>query len=220
LVVTTSIKLSGDLLEPHFGDETIGFPGVYGYVVVPNGRQKVEVTFSDQGNSPATYSKLKICHQAHDWACCQVPVSNGLESKFLIGPGYKSFKSFGDLTYKDFDNVSAIIATLTDMESGFGLPGGAFVMGLPGAALVMRFGEVKRNAGSIRHLHCNIMVPDATKRVQATLAKDAGKVAEKLQVLHVWEKMRLIIESHPGLTKQEVIQDLTQEERDIIKNRE
>ncbi|MDB5264913.1 MAG: Histidine triad domain protein [Parcubacteria group bacterium] len=33
---------------------------------------------------------------------------------------------------------------------------------LPGGALVMRFGEVSHNAGTLRHLHAHIQVPDGT----------------------------------------------------------
>jgi len=61
---------------------------------------------------------------------------------------------------------------------------------LPGGCVAMRFGDPALNAGSIRHLHCNIIVPDGTGNVKVTLAKDAEKQAENIDRVRVFEKLR------------------------------
>ena len=61
---------------------------------------------------------------------------------------------------------------------------------LQGGAIVMRFGDASLNAGSIRHLHANIMVPDKKGRVEVTLAKSPEEVEEKWRMVAVFEKMR------------------------------
>jgi len=60
----------------------------------------------------------------------------------------------------------------------------------PGGALAIRFGNPRFNAGSIRHLHFNIQVPDGSGRVQITLAKEPEEILAKNQILRVFEKMR------------------------------
>lgn len=43
---------------------------------------------------------------------------------------------------------------------------------LPGGGIVMRFGDPDYNAGTVRHLHVHIQVPDLTGLAKATFAKD------------------------------------------------
>lgn len=49
---------------------------------------------------------------------------------------------------------------------------------VPGGGFAMRFGDASYNAGSLGHLHGNIMVPDRTGNVKITLAKDPKKQLE------------------------------------------
>ena len=62
---------------------------------------------------------------------------------------------------------------------------------LPGGAIVMRFGDPRRNASSLRHLHGNIQIPNGRGRVQAVFAKSPEDIAKKHLVLQVFEKMFL-----------------------------
>jgi len=54
----------------------------------------------------------------------------------------------------------------------------------------MRIGDPTYNAGSVRHIHANILVPDGTGRVRVTLAKEKEATASKMQILRVFELMR------------------------------
>jgi len=48
---------------------------------------------------------------------------------------------------------------------------------IPGGGLVMRFGDLTYNAGTVAHLHVHIQVPDLTGPVKATFAKDISPEA-------------------------------------------
>lgn len=48
---------------------------------------------------------------------------------------------------------------------------------IPGGGLVMRFGDLAYNAGTIAHLHVHIQVPDLTGPAKATFAKDVSPEA-------------------------------------------
>ncbi|HEY4518325.1 MAG TPA: hypothetical protein VJG48_01735 [Candidatus Paceibacterota bacterium] len=50
-----------------------------------------------------------------------------------------------------------------------------------GGALAIRFGDPRYNAGSVEHLHANILVPDLTGRVQVTLAKEPEEAQENIE---------------------------------------
>jgi diadenosine tetraphosphate (Ap4A) HIT family hydrolase len=82
------------------------------------------------------------------------------------------------------------------------------IAGLEGGGLVMRFGKVELNAGSVRHLHLNVIVPDETGQYKVTLAKDPVDIEKKWKTLVVYEKLRL------GAT----LHDLTREERILVGN--
>ena len=62
---------------------------------------------------------------------------------------------------------------------------------IAGGGVMMRFGDPRLNAGTIRHLHVNIQVPDGTGKLDITLAKDKEKVEWHHKLVRVFEKMRL-----------------------------
>ena len=200
-------ELEGNQLFPHFGQNDVGVDGVHVLVVVPKGTHRVEATFNNEPNPNPGMTKTRFIKAASKWSCLQCPVDETLESKFIIMPDHTG-KGFQYMADEDFASISVLISYLTSSEGAYHLPVGAVMMGLPGAALVMRFGEMKRNAGSIRHQHCNVMLPDATGIVQATLAKDAAKIAAKMEVLAVWNKMRLHLEWRPEDTEQDAMKTL------------
>ncbi|MDP2629464.1 MAG: hypothetical protein Q8P45_02055 [Candidatus Harrisonbacteria bacterium] len=74
---------------------------------------------------------------------------------------------------------------------------------LPGGALVLRFGDPQRNAGSIRHLHVNIMVPRGDSEVRIPLCKDPKKINQKRRVVEAFEKMRQAGGSRRALSEEE-----------------
>ncbi len=61
---------------------------------------------------------------------------------------------------------------------------------ISGGGVTMRFGDPLLNAGTIRHLHGNIQVPDGTGKLEITLAKDPEKMVWHRSVIRVFEKMR------------------------------
>ena len=86
---------------------------------------------------------------------------------------------------------------------------------IPGGALIMRFGEVKRNAGSIRHLHANIKVPTGKKKLMETLAKDEDDILRKGPVMLVMEEMyRLKIKG-----SENPFEELSEEKKELVKDR-
>lgn len=59
---------------------------------------------------------------------------------------------------------------------------------LPGGALAMRFGDPERNAGSIYHLHANLIVPDLSKELRIMLVKSKEareKVTKRLKMFEI-----------------------------------
>lgn len=64
-------------------------------------------------------------------------------------------------------------------------------LGVPDGAIIMRFGNPRKNAGSIRHIHGNIKVPTGELRYTETLAKDAADLLKKGAKILLWEKMYL-----------------------------
>jgi diadenosine tetraphosphate (Ap4A) HIT family hydrolase len=94
---------------------------------------------------------------------------------FVLAPR-RHVTHIADLGNDDWRSIQAIVSGTTQRLSG--------------GALVFRFGDPRKNAGSVRHLHANVIVPDGTGRVQATLAKEPGEISEKRAILVVFEKLR------------------------------
>jgi len=61
---------------------------------------------------------------------------------------------------------------------------------LKGGGFVLRFGSPLDNAGSVLHLHANIIVPDGTGDVSVALAKSAIRIEHGFDRLRVFEKLR------------------------------
>lgn len=62
---------------------------------------------------------------------------------------------------------------------------------IPGGGLVMRFGDMRYHAGTMRHLHVHIQVPDGKGQVKATFAKSLEKIEEDRQKVAGFEARRL-----------------------------
>lgn len=89
---------------------------------------------------------------------------------------------------------------------------------LDGGSLITRFGNPLLNASSIRHLHVNLEVPDGTQTLQATLGKSKEKIAAKLLIVKVFEKMRLMASSEK-MSTEERFAKLNSEEQALVTGR-
>lgn len=56
---------------------------------------------------------------------------------------------------------------------------------IPGGGLVMRFGDLAYNAGTVAHLHVHIQVPNLTGPAKATFAKDPSPEAAALRAAKI-----------------------------------
>ncbi len=84
------------------------------------------------------------------------------------------------------------------------------VLGIKGGACVGRFGSPEFNAGSILHLHTNIIVPDGTGDVQITVGKSPEKMELIARRVVVFEKLRT------GTSR---LEDLSPEELELVDGR-
>ena len=64
------------------------------------------------------------------------------------------------------------------------------IVNAPGGGLVWRFGDPAYHAGSIRHLHANIIIPNREGEVRPPLAKDPTKQNEAQRRVVAFEKLR------------------------------
>ncbi len=68
-------------------------------------------------------------------------------------------------------------------------------LGIDGGCLAMRFGSPEWNAGSVLHLHVNVIQPSGDGSVQVTLAKEPEKVTEIVARMRVFERLRQGVEA-------------------------
>ena len=97
---------------------------------------------------------------ADKWSLLENPYPHKHTSVHLVMAPARHIENINEMIANDWYIIGVLVMEATKR---FDLPGGGFVM---------RFGDPERNAGSIRHLHANILVPDLTGEVQATLVKD------------------------------------------------
>ncbi len=88
-----------------------------------------------------------------------------------------------DLATDDWHHMTRLISRAVSQEDWLDLE-------LPGGGVLMRWGNPRWNAGSIRHIHTNIIVPNGEGEVRLPLAKNPKDVEKKSKTLHVFEKMR------------------------------
>ncbi|MEK7095430.1 MAG: hypothetical protein AAB917_02110 [Patescibacteria group bacterium] len=122
--------------------------------------------------------KNKVLHSALGWRVWENPYSLTHTSLHLIMAPQQHTTSIEDISPSDFEAMGRIFKWV---RYQFNLQGGAFAM---------RFGSPQFNAGSVLHLHANIIVPDHSGAVQITLAKDTAKVEETIARMKVFEKLR------------------------------
>lgn len=122
--------------------------------------------------------KNVVLHQDLGWRVWKNPYPLKHTSLHLIMAPRQHVTDIQDISPSDFEAMGRIFKWA---RHEFEFKGGAFAM---------RFGSPEFNAGSVLHLHANIIVPDGTGAVQITLAKDTAKVEETIARMKVFEKLR------------------------------
>lgn len=87
---------------------------------------------------------------------------------------------------------------------------------LEGFSLLCRSGNPLFNAKSVPHLHFNLHVPDGTGKVAPTIGKSWHNLEEKLRVLTVFEKLRLLVTKN--LSLQAALASLPVDEQLLVKD--
>lgn len=116
------------------------------------------------------------------------------------------------MTSGDWDCLSYLFAFAISVQEGQSI-------GLPGGGILLRWGDPSLNAGSIRHIHANIVVPDGTGEIKLTLAKDPEKVEQKKKVVMAFEKMRRLGEKYPDKEPEELANMLPDNELALVVDR-
>ncbi len=126
--------------------------------------------------------KNKVLKRAGGWRMWHNPYpAKHTKVHYVIAPD-KHVLHPQHLTAEDWDDQSVLIDFVTNGELGLGVLGGC---------IATRFGDPRLNAGSIRHLHTNIIVPDGTGDVQVTLCKSPEKQQQVRIRLIAFEVLRL-----------------------------
>ncbi|MEX2368998.1 MAG: hypothetical protein WD552_01230 [Candidatus Paceibacterota bacterium] len=143
-----------------------------------------------------------------EWVMWHNPYSHSHTSGHLIIAPERHITHIMDMTKNDWQAIG---------ELSFFAMSGEVQIDVSGGGFVMRYGNPARNASSIRHLHANIIIPDETGNVKATLAKDLEKIASTKKRVRIFEKLRQS-KVEPG--DDEVIKNiLTEEEFNHVKER-
>ena len=128
-------------------------------------------------------NKNEVLRVSGEWRLWKNPYPHAhTKEHFIIAP-IQHLTNLCQMYSNDWDDVAALIDYVVNPETCGG-------MAYEGGAVVIRYGDPRLNAGSIRHLHVNIIVPDGTGRVQATLAKTPEDIERKKKILTVFEKVR------------------------------
>ena len=157
---------------------------------------------------PLDADKNRVIKMHGGWRMWECPAKFRAEEiarHFVIAP-VRHFTHIMGMTMQDWSDLGHIASWACEDEG----------LGLTGGALVMRFGNPTFHAGSIRHLHCNIIRPRGDCECKVTLVKDPVKIARKKQVLAVWEKMRLFMAENAGTDENDAMGVLSEEDFAIV----
>lgn len=103
------------------------------------------------------------------------------ETHLVIAP-VRHVTSPSQMATEDWVNQALLIRFATTSDSGDGL-------NLPGGGILTRFGRPELNAGSILHIHTNVIVPNLLTEVRPPLAKDPKEMEHDYRILAVFAKM-------------------------------
>jgi len=137
-----------------------------------------ECPFCDEFFDATTNNVIDMAgDDSAQWRMWMNPFPHKGTDMHVIMTPVRHIEHISQMTSGDWDALGQLCRTLTSRIQ------------LEGGALAMRFGDPKRHAGSIYHLHTNLIVPDMTKELHVMLVK--GKEAhEKVEKrLNMFEKL-------------------------------
>lgn len=109
----------------------------------------------------------KVLHQRSGWKMWRNPFPAKNTTEHLILAPDRHITNLGEMTPEDWRAFYGMVYHFNDLTTH------------KGGAIVMRFGDPAMNAGSIRHLHANIIVPDGTGEVRVTLGQRSRRYRNK-----------------------------------------
>ena len=126
--------------------------------------------------------KNKLIHENMLWRLWVNPFPLPHTELHLVMASRRHIAPGGEMTAEDFTAMGQLFL---QAQMTYGFTGGGFVM---------RFGTPLQSAGTILHLHANIIIPDRSGAVEVTLAKDHATIVEQIARMRVFEKLRLKVE--------------------------
>jgi diadenosine tetraphosphate (Ap4A) HIT family hydrolase len=130
---------------------------------------------------------------------------NGQLFQFVI-PCKRHIEHVSELTPHEMVHLRKIIASI---DAKYEITGGV---------LLVRTGDHRHNAKSIRHLHFNYQVPTGVDDVSVTIGKSVASLEKKLPVLYVYEKMRSFMEAH-NVEADDALLALEHDERRLVQDK-
>lgn len=127
---------------------------------------------------PLDQEKNRLVRESGAWRMWLNPFPMKHTKPHLVLAPTRHVAPGGAITAADFTDMGELFLWA---QKEYGFTGGGFAM---------RFGSPKQSAGTVLHLHANIIIPDLTGPVDVTLAKEPAKTAEQLARMTVFEKIR------------------------------
>ena len=121
--------------------------------------------------------KNKVIHEALGWRMWVNPIPEKHSARHLVMAPVEHISPEDEIVVDDFTAIGELFSWA---KQEFKFKGGG---------LLMRFGSTWFNAGTILHLHVNIIVPDGSNEVRVPLAKTPEKVQAGFTRLQVFMKM-------------------------------
>jgi len=120
----------------------------------------------------------KVVFENDRWRAWRNPYPQEFTAHHWIIAHREHLTHLRDVTSADGRDLFEILSRLAEPKEIYG------------GGVLMRFGNPLLNAGSVRHLHVNLMVPDGAGEVRVPLCKTPEEIAAKMNVIRVFEKMR------------------------------
>ncbi len=118
-----------------------------------------------------------VVHEAHGWRIWVNPIPEKRTRVHLVMASVRHIGPDDEILPEDFVGIGEMFRYA---RAEFKIPGGG---------LLMRFGSTEFNAGTMLHLHANIMEPDLSGEVRVPLAKTPEKVQMGFDRLWAFKKL-------------------------------
>jgi hypothetical protein len=126
---------------------------------------------------PLDLTKNIVLYQVDGWRMWRSPFSYAHCRHFVMAP-IRHVGCEDEISVEDFTAMGKMFLFARQE------------LGVMGGGVVMRFGGPKLSACSVLHLHTNILVPDLTGPVEATLSKHPDRQRQNIARLRVFEFLR------------------------------